>query len=475
MPKRALLAGLSLAMLTACTTVGPDFARPAAPEQSGYAMTGDPTASPVAALGATNPEAREWWKAFNSPDLNALVDQALKGNPTLQAADAALARVAELENAQRGDSGPSAALAGNVHRERINTAGFGISGFPSPTINIFSIGTSLKYDLDLFGGERRKDETAAARTEAQRQRTDAAYLNLTGAVVSRAIELSALRAQLDALDGIIKVDNETIDMIKRGIQAGGVPASAVNAADAQLAEDQARRPAIVRKISTTRHALALLVGQAPSSWSTPDIDLASLNLPTRIPVSLPSELVRKRPDILAAEADLHAATAAIGVADAARYPSLSLDASFVLTALHPEDVFKYNSSGWSAGPSFTAPLFNGGALEARKRAAEAAAKEADANYRQTVLSAFTQVSDLLSALSTDRDLVDAQTRSRDVADENARLASLGFENGAGSLISVIDAQRQAQRARLASIDAQALTRADMAALFVATATDWRKN
>ena len=475
MPKRALLAGLSLAMLAACTTVGPDFARPAAPEQSGYAMAGDPTASPIAALGATNPEAREWWKAFNSTDLDALVDQALKGNPTLQAADAALARVAELENAQRGDSGPSATLAGNINRERINTAGFGISGFPSPTINIFSIGTSLKYDLDLFGGERRKDETAAARTEAQRQRTDAAYLNLTGAVVSRAIELAALRAQLDALDGIIKVDNETIDMIKRGIQAGGVPASAVNSADAQLAEDQARRPAIVRNISTTRHALALLVGQAPSKWSAPDIDLASINLPISIPVSLPSELVRKRPDILAAEADLHAATAAIGVADAARYPSVSLDASFVLTALHPEGVFKYDSSGWSAGPSITAPLFNGGALEARKRAAEAAAKEADATYRQTVLSAFVQVSDLLSALSTDRDLVDAQARSRDVADENARLASLGFENGAGSLISVIDAQRQAQRARLASIDAQALMRADMAALFVATAADWRKN
>ena len=469
------LAVSTVALLTGCATVGPDFTRPDAPEVSGYAMAGDPTASPVAALGVANADAREWWTAFNSPELNALVEQALKGNPTLQAADASLARVAELENAQRGDSGPSATLAGNANRERINTAGFGISGFPSPTINIFSIGTSLKYDLDLFGGERRKDETAAARTEAQRQRTDAAYLNLSGAVVSRAIELAALRAQLDALDGIIKVDGETIDMIKRGIQAGGVPASAVNSADAQLAEDKAQRPTIMRSISTTRHALALLVGQAPSNWSAPDIDLASLNLPASIPVSLPSELVRKRPDILAAEADLHAATAAIGVADTARYPSLSLDGSFILTALHPEDVFKYDSSGWSAGPSFALPLFNGGSLDARKRAAEAAAKEADANYRQTVLSAFAQVSDLLTALSTDRDLVDAQTRSRNVADENSRLASLGFQNGAGSLISVIDAQRQAQRARLASIAAQALMRADMAALFVATAADWRKN
>ena len=190
-------------------------------------------------------------------------------------------------------------------------------------------------------------------------------------------------------------------------------------------------------------------------------------------VSLPSALVRRRPDILAAEADLHAATAAIGVAEAARYPSLSLDASFVLTALHPEDLFQYDSSGWSVGPSITAPLFNGGALEARQRAAEAAATEADAIYRQTVLAAFVQVADLMSALSTDQALLDAQTRARVVADENARLAALAYENGAGSLIQVIDAQRQSQRAQLASIEAEALLRADMAALYVATASDWR--
>lgn len=475
MPNLSRLAAISaVALLTSCTTVGPDFQRPdAAGGTAGYAMAGDPSASSVTNLSSSSAAARQWWTAFNSPELNALVEQALKGNPTLQAADAALVRVQALEQAQRGDSGLQVNATGSAERERINTSSFGIEGFPSPTINIFSIGTALKYNLDLFGGERRKDETAAARTEVQRHRTDAAYLNLTGAVVSRAIELAALRGQLDALDQIIKVDSETIDMIKRGVQAGGQPAAAVNPAEAQLAEDQARRPPIVRRIATARHALALLVGQAPSNWAAPDIDLNELTLPASIPVNLPSELVRKRPDILAAEADLHAATATIGVAEAAKYPSLSLDASFILTSLQPEDLFKYDSSGWTVGPSFTAPLFNGGSLEARKQAAVAAAKEADANYRQTVMAAFVQVSDLLSALSTDQDLVAAQTRARDVAAENARLASLGYQNGAGSLLSVIDAQRQAQRAQLASIQAQGLLRADMAALFVATASDWR--
>jgi len=474
MLKQTLLAGLSLLAVTACTTVGPSFQQPmAAADVANYAMAGDPAGASVASLGSSSAGATQWWTAFNSAELNALVDQALKGNPTLQQADAALVRVRELERAQRGENGLQVNASGDAQRERINTASFGIDGFPSPTINVFSVGTGLKYDLDLWGGERRKDETAAARTEAQRQRADAAYLNLTGAVVSRAIELASLRAQLVALDGIIKVDNETIGMIQRGIQAGGVPASAVNPAEAQLAEDQARRPALQRRIATTRHALALLVGQAPSNWSAPYVDLSELSLPAAIPVNLPSELVRKRPDILAAEADLHAATAAIGVAEAARYPNLSLDASFVLTALHPEDLFKYDSSGWSVGPSFTAPLFNGGSLKARRQAAEAAAKEADAAYRQTVLTAFVQVSDLLAALSTDGELLTAQTRARDVAAESARLASLGYENGAGSLIQVIDAQRQSQRTQLASIEAEALLRADMAALFVATASDWR--
>jgi NodT family efflux transporter outer membrane factor (OMF) lipoprotein len=472
MHRALLLAAASALSLAACTTAGPDFQPPAAPAASGYAMQGDASAE-AARLVPSDQLARQWWTSFNSPKLNALVDQALAGNPTLQAADAALARVNELESAERGGRAPSASLSGSAERERINTAGFGIQGFPSPTINIFSIGPTISYDLDLFGRQRRAEESAAARTEAQARRTDAAYLNLTGAVVSRAIELAALRAQLTDLDAIITVDNSTLDMIRRGVQAGGSPAAAVNPAEAQLAEDQARRPAVLRRIAAARHALALLVGQAPSNWTAPDIDLTELTLPASVPVSLPSDFVRRRPDILAAEADLHAATAAIGVAEAERYPNVKLDANFILTALHPEDVFQYESSGWAAGPSITAPLFNGGSLRARQRAAEAAAREADATYRQTVLVAFTQVADLLSNLSTDQLSIDAQSRAVSVANENARLSSLAYENGAGSLLSVIDAQRQAQRARLGAIDAQAQLRADMAQLFVATASDWR--
>ncbi len=465
---------LAALLLASCTTVGPDFHTPASPSASaGYAMAGDPTAATPARLGDGETAAGPWWKAFASPKLDALVDQALAGNPTLQAADAALARAQALELAERGGRLPEIDLDAGARRERINTASFGIAGFPSPTINLYSVGSSVSFDPDLFGGEKRRIENAAANSEAQARRTDAAYLTLTGNVVATAIELASIRAQLAELDDIIAGDRQTLDMIRRGVAAGGAPEAATNTYQAQLAEDEARRPVLQKRLDATRHALALLVGKAPADWTAPEIDLGELTLPASLPVRLPSHLLRSRPDILAAEAEAHAATAAIGVAQAARYPSLSLDASFVLTALHPDDLFKYDSSGWSAGPSLTAPLFKGGSLKARQQAAEAATREADAQYRRTVLAAFGQVADLLSALSHDQDLIAAQTRASDAANENARLTTIAYQNGAGSLLSVIDAQRQAQRTRLAALDAQAQLRSDIAALYVATAAAWK--
>ena len=459
---------LTLAFLASCTTAGPDFVPPQAPAVATYAMAGD---GAVPAGIRLAPEARaeaDWWKAFGSEDLDALVRQALASSPTLDSANAALARAQALESVQRGGALPKVDATGTVSRERINTAGFGITGFPSPTINLYSLGSDVSFDLDLFGGQKRRIEQAAAETEAEAYRTSAAYLMLTGQVVTRAIELAALRAQLAELDEIIADDQQTLQMIQRGVEAGGEPRSATNTSDAQLAEDEARRPPLLYQIDITRHALALLVGKAPAEWRAPDIDLADIAVPADIPLNLPSALVRQRPDIRAAEAELHAATAAIGVAEAGRYPSVSLDAAFAFTTLSPDDLFQYDSSGWSAGPSIAAPLFRGGSLKARQAAAVAEARQADAKYRQTVLTAFVQVADLLSAISHDQQLILAQTRASDIATENARLASISFENGAGSLLSVIDAQRQAQRARLGRVDSQARLRVDLAALYIAT-------
>ncbi|MCC7267290.1 MAG: efflux transporter outer membrane subunit [Caulobacteraceae bacterium] len=461
---------LGCTLLCGCTTVGPDFERPAAPKVASYAMAGEPAPRLKLEPQSAPPQ---WWTAFGSDQLNALVDDALSRNQTLASADAALERARANLSVVSGGAGVQLDGKASVVRERVNTAAFGIEGFPSPTISLYSIGVGASFDFDLFGGERRRIESAEAQAQAQAARTDAAYLTLSGEVVLRAIEIAALREQIDALEEVTADSRRTVEMTRRAVEAGGLPRSAIVTARAQLAEDEARLPALRQQLAQTRHALALLTGRAPGQWSPPDIDLATIKAPAAVPLGVPSELVRRRPDILAAEARLHAATADIGVATAALYPQLRLTPDFTLAALDPSDVLNYQSSGWILGPSLTFPIFRGGQLRAQKRGAEATRNQALADYRQTVLVAFAQVADLLHAAAQDQALTEAQARASQAAGENARLANLAYQNGAGSLLSVLDAHRQAQRARLASIEAQARLRRDLAALFVASAADWR--
>lgn len=471
--RKIVVALIALLAVSGCVTVGPDFAAPYAPPNPTYAMDGDRAAPGEVALVASGDINPQWWRALGSPSLDALVDEALQHNRTLAAVDAALLRARAQLDAARGGAAPQVDYSASAERERVNTAAFGIEGFPSPTISLYSVGANAVFDLDVFGGQRRRIESAAARAEAQARRTDAAYLTLSGQVVTRAIDIAALEAQLATAEQIVADDQRVLDMIRRAIAAGGSPAAAEVAATAQLAEDEARVPPLRFQLAQARHALSALVGRAPGAWRPPAISLQAIVLPERIPVSLPSTLVRSRPDILAAEADLHAATADIGVATAALYPRISLGAAFSVASLEPETLFNYESAGWSFGPSVTGPLFHGGSLRAQRRGAQAAQAEAMARYEQTLLSAFVQVSDTLQAVSEGRALVEAQTRAAAAASENARLAELAYENGAGTLLQVIDAQRQSQRAQLGLILANAQLRRDIATLFVATASDWR--
>ena len=474
MSRFARLGVLALVTMTAaCATVGPDFTPPRAPEAANYAMAGDVDRVGQVRLTPSGEIPARWWQALGSPAIDALVDEALANNYTLAAADAALAQAQAVLSAARGGAAPQVDYAAGAERERVNTAAFGIEGFPSPTISLYSVGASAAFDPDVFGGQRRRIEGAAARAEAQARRTDAAYLSLSGSVVTRMIDIAALRQQIATGEEIVADDQRTSAMIRRAIAAGGSPASAETAAIAQLAEDEAHLPPLRLQLAEARHALSLLVGRAPGTWETPDVALETILLPSDLPVALPSELVRMRPDLLAAEADLQAATADIGVATAALYPRITLGAAFSVASLQPDSLFNYESAGWSFGPSLTGPLFHGGSLRAQRRGAQAAQVEAMARYEQTVLSAFVQVSDLLQAVTQDQALVRAQMRAADAAVENARLANLAYENGAGTLLSVIDAQRQSQRARLGLIQANAELRRDVVALFVATAADWR--
>ena len=472
------LAGAALAALTlaACATAGPDFRAPAEPKgaaAAGYAMEGDPSAT-VARL---DPDARlggAWWRAFGSDDLDRTIRQALADSPTLAEARATLERAQAEAAAARGGQRPQVDASASAQRERINTSSFGFSGFPSPTINLYQVGASVSYDLDLFGGRRRATERAEARAEQAAREADAAYLTLSANIAAQAMRVAGLRAQLAAVEAVLADDRRIADMVARAQAAGGEAPSATTGVQAQLAEDEALVPPLQRQLALARHQLALLVGKSPAEWAAPDFELADFTLPGEVPVSLPSQLVRHRPDILAAEAELHAATAAIGVAAAAQYPDLRLSASLTQGAIKPESLFNYSASGWSLLSGVTAPIFHGGTLKAQRKAAEAEARASLARYQQTVLRAFVQVSDVLAALGADQDQIAAQTRARDAALANLKDAETAYRLGGGTLMQLTDAQRQLARARRGLAEAEAQRYADFVQLYAATAAaDWR--
>jgi NodT family efflux transporter outer membrane factor (OMF) lipoprotein len=468
---------LAAALLSACATVGPDFHAPDAPTAAGYGMQGD-AASKVpqiksGEIAASAENAGDWWQAFGSPDLDRVVRQALSDSPTLAAANAALTQSQEAALAARGGLGLQGDFNAGAERTRVNVAAFGFTGFASPTINLYSIGGNVSYDLDLYGGRHRAVEDALAMAQAQGYRAKAAYLTLTGNVAMQAVQIATLRAQIAAVRSVVVEDQKNLDFVQR-LQAGGAAAPAAQvSARAQLVQDQATLPALEQQLAQARHALALLVGHAPSDWTAPDFDLDRLSLPAAIPVELPSELVHRRPDILAAEADLHAAIANIGVQQAKLYPDVKLNAGLTQTALTPERIFDYNFSGWNVGPNLSLPIFGRKALKAGQRAAEAAAKASLAQYQQTVLTAFTQVADVMQALASDEAAIAAQDEARRVAEADLNNNRFAYQNGGGNLLEVTQAERRLSETRQAYALAQGRRYADAVRLYVATAADWR--
>jgi len=471
--RRAALALAAAALtLAACKTMGPDFTTPAAPATQGYAMSGDA----VSQRAVLTPEVRAagpWWTAFSSPTLDRVMTEALAGNRTAAEAEANLQQAQAQAASVRGSLGPQADLSASARRSRINTQAFGFTGFPSRTLSLYSVGAAVVYDLDLFGGGRRRLEAANAHAEAEGARADAAYLALTGNVALQAVRIAGLRGEIAAVEAVIADDRRNVEIARKAEAAGGEAPSAGTGARAQLAEDEALLPPLRRDLSAARHQLALLVGRAPAEWTAPDFDLAELAAPAAIPISLPSDLVRKRPDIRAAEADLHAATAQIGVAEAARYPNLKLTADLTQTALTPGDLFSTSASGWNVGAGLAQPLLRGGSLKANQRAAEAEARASLARYEQTVLTAFVQVSDVLAALAHDDAEIRALTEAQAAAEASLADAQTAWRLGGGPFKDIVDEQRDLNEARRNLAAAQSRRLADVVALYAATAADWR--
>jgi NodT family efflux transporter outer membrane factor (OMF) lipoprotein len=478
--RAALVAGSALS-LAACAAVGPNFKAPAGPTgraAAGYAMSGD-----LAPAGVRlSPDARAagpWWQAFGSPELDQSIRLALADSPSLAEARETLQRARAQAAATRGAQLPQVDANASAQRERINLSAFGFSGFPgfpplsNPEISLFSVGGTVSYDLDLFGGKRRATEEANARAEQAARQADAAYLALSGNMALQAMQIAGLRAQIAAVNEIIAGDQRVIDMVRKAQAVGGESSSAITGGLSQLATDQTLLPPLLRQLEQARHQMALLAGKSPAEWTAPDFDIARLTVPTDVPISLPSELVRRRPDILAAEAEMHAATAAVGVAVANQYPDVRLSANLTQSALEPSKLFNYNATGWQLLSGVTAPIFHGGTLKAQRQAAEAEARASLARYQQTVIRAFAQVSDVLSNLGTDQAQIASLQQSVDAAQANLKDAENAYRLGGGPLINVVDAQRALSRSRTNLVAAQGQRLSDLVELYTATAADWR--
>jgi NodT family efflux transporter outer membrane factor (OMF) lipoprotein len=287
------------------------------------------------------------------------------------------------------------------------------------------------------------------------------------------MRIATLRGEIAAAREIVADDRRIIDMVRKAEAAGGEAHSALSSGVAQLAEDEAVIPPLRRDLDAARHQMALLAGKSPAEWTAPDFDLARITAPAEVPVSLPSQLVRNRPDILAAEADLHAATAAVGVAVANQYPNIKLTSALMQEAVTPGGLFNGASSAWNVPGGLMAPIFHGGTLKAERKAAEAEARVSFARYQETVLRAFAQVSDVLSNLGADQQSIDSLQVANRAAEAGANDAQNALRLGGGPLMDVVQAQRTLSRARRALVEAQGRRMGDLVELYAATAADWR--
>ncbi len=469
-------ATLLLATALAGCTVGPDFHRPAAPTQSGYLAPGETQPGAAASVSADVPA--RWWALYGSPELDALVDRALANNRSLAASNATLARARAQLAAVRGTQLPQVDANARIERQEVNFAAFGFDGSANPAFgsnpqfNLYSVGGGISYDLDLFGGRRRRVEQSRATTEAQLRQTEAAHLAVAGQVVNQAIAIAAIRSRIATAEALIADDQRNVDLVDRRRQAGEGTMVQVLNARAQLVADQTTLPPLRQALSEAQHLLAILVGVAPADFTAPDFDLDRLTLPAPIPVALPSSLVHRRPDILQAEADLHAATAAIGVATARLYPDITLGATLSQAAPTPGNVFRNAFHGYDLFAGLTAPIFHGGTLKAERKAVIEQARAANATYQDTVLQAFGQVADLLQALVHDQQAVDAQRQALSVTSSALDLSRRSFQVGNSGVLDVLDAERIHQRALSGLVEARAQQFINSARLFVATAGGW---
>ncbi|PPD45202.1 MAG: histidine kinase [Methylocystis sp.] len=494
----AALAAL-LASLPGCNAVGPDFQSPPAPDAAHF--TPEKTASPGS--GQRFAEGRDipadWWTLYRSRPLDALVREALDHNPSIESSEAAI-RIAYFNaEAQKGGFSPQVFLNANESQNlqsnnralgEINKSLFN-QFYPSPynlatgqaspspaTTNpnapygLFLKQLTVSYTPDIWGLNRRSVESLEAQTEQAVFQMEAARLALTSNVVVAAIQEASIRGQIDATKTIITILKESLEILNRQYSFGSIAKADVIAQEAALAQAEQTLPPLEKQLAIQRDLLTALVGRFSFEEVEQKFELTKLKLPTSVPVSVPSLLVEQRPDIRAAEANLHAATAAVGVARASRLPNITLSANLGASALHAAQLFAPGTGLYSLAANAAQPIFDGMTLLNRERSTVAALEQADAQYRSTVINAFQNVTDSLRSLQSDAKAVDTARKAEDAAKRSLDIVRMQLKYGQVSQIAVLNAQRVFLNTSLSRVQAEATRLADTAALFMALGGGW---
>lgn len=479
---RGLFAAVVAPLLTTACVVGPNFKPPAPPPVSSYtehrqpkttaATPGVPGGAAQHLVAGANIPA-DWWALFHSKELNALIEQALAHNADLKAAQAALLVAHENTRAQRGAYAPQASLGPTITREKDPSETLA----PVPANNAFSYTlitptVSVSYTPDVFGLNKRTVESLAAQERASRYQMIAVDITLSANVALAAITEASLEDQIGTTNELIGINRQILSLLQYQKSKGYIGGTEIAAQQTQLAQLEASLPPLIKQRDQQNNLIAVLTGRYPAQAAPEKFTLASLTLPSDLPLSLPSTLVAQRPDVLQAEENLHAASAQIGVARANRLPNITLSANAGSNALAIGQLFGPGTGFWNIGAALLAPIFDGGTRLHQERAARYTYQQSAEQYRSTVLTSFQNVADTLVALEQDANTLKATAAAADAAKASLDLSRLQYKDGYAAYLAVLNADQAYQQARLSQIQAEADRFTDTAALFQALGGGW---
>ena len=470
---------LVLMGMTGCM-LGPDFQKPNVPQVKGYTakplrsstVSAKTLAGAKQAFRTAQDIPAQWWTVFQSKPLEKLITMALQHNPDIKSANATLKAAHENRLAQQSTLFPY--VQGNFFPTRQLTAGTLASNLANNDY-LYSLQTtqlSIAYTPDVFGLNRRQIESFKAYEELMCYEKEAVYLTIASNVAFTAIQEASLRAEIKATQESIRIAQQLLNVLVKEQALGQLGSEAIVAQEAYLAQVKSGLPPLEKQLIQTRNRLTVLCGRFPSEILTEEFTLASFKLPDNLPVSLPSQLLEQRPDIRAAEARLHVASAQIGVAIANRLPNVDLNLYGGTNPLTLATLFATGTGYWGAGANFVGTLFDYGALLHKQRAAVAAYEISDAQYRSTVLSAFQSVADTLSAIELDAKTLKISFEAQSAAAKNLDIAKKQFTLGAGDYLAVLNAELVYQQASISLSQSQAARFADSVALFYALGGGW---